>query len=176
MNDDAGTRPGRPRRPGPVQAGVLAAALAAIALLTAACSGSTSTSDAGLTTYQKALAYSQCMRAHGEPGWPDPNSQGNFFIRAHQVNRQLMTKANKTCEHLLPNNGVFTAAQLKQATAKALRFVACMRTHGVPNMPDPVVQNGGISLSAGGTSPNSAVFQSAQHACQRLAPFGGGGP
>jgi hypothetical protein len=49
----------------------LAAALAATALLVGACGGGGGTpASAQLTNYQKALAYSQCMRAHGEPGLP----------------------------------------------------------------------------------------------------------
>jgi hypothetical protein len=181
MNDGAGGSRGRLRRPGPRRAGVLAAALAAIALLAAAC-GSNSAPDAGLTAYQQALAYSQCMRAHGVPSFPDPNSQGNFVLGARAgakgpVISPLMARADNACKHLLPHDGVLTAAQLKQATAKALRFVACMRTNGLPTMPDPVVQNGGIALTIGhGVDPHSPVFQHAQHACRRFAPFGGGPP
>src|SRR5215470_3093935 len=117
MNDGAGGRAGWLRRPGPLRAGVLAAAVAAAALLVAACGGSSSSSDAALTAYQKALAYAQCMRAHGEPGFPDPNSQGNFLIQGtkNHLNGQLMAKADKTCRHLLPHNGVPTAAQLRRA-------------------------------------------------------------
>jgi hypothetical protein len=32
------------------------------------------------TAYQQSLAYAQCMRAHGEPGYPDPASNGGFII------------------------------------------------------------------------------------------------
>jgi len=34
----------------------------------------------GSTAYQQSLAYAQCMRAHGEPGYPDPASNGGFII------------------------------------------------------------------------------------------------
>jgi hypothetical protein len=54
---------------------VLAAAVAGIALLVAACGGS-SPAVAGSTAYQKALAYAQCLRSHGEPGWPTPTARG----------------------------------------------------------------------------------------------------
>ena len=39
---------------------------------------------AGSAAYQKAVAFAQCMRSHGEPGWPDPNSQGNFLINGRK--------------------------------------------------------------------------------------------
>ena len=47
-------------------------ALAGIALLLVACGGGGSPALGGTTAYQKALAYSQCMRAHGVPSYPDP--------------------------------------------------------------------------------------------------------
>ena len=59
---------------------ILAAALAAMALLAAACGGSGAPVSAQVTNYQKALAFSQCMRAHGEPGFPDPQPNGNLLI------------------------------------------------------------------------------------------------
>jgi hypothetical protein len=171
MNNGSGNRPGR-LRPGPNRTAVLGAALAVVALLSAACGGSSSPSNTGQTYYQKTLAYAQCMRAHGAPGFPDPNSQGNFLINGQKdhISPQLMAKANKACQHLLPGGGVLTPAQLKQATAQALKLVACMRAHGLPNMPDPQVVNGQIYQRLGGASPT--LFQSAQHACQRFTPAG----
>ena len=67
--------PGRPRR----RAGWhWATAVTGTALLAAACAGTVSTVAAGSTDYQKAVAYAQCMRTHGAPDWPEPNSQGVF--------------------------------------------------------------------------------------------------
>jgi len=159
---------------------VLAVIMAAIALLAAACGGgSGSASLAGTPAYQKALAYAQCMRAHGEPSYPDPASNGGFIIDGQKdhLNGALMNSANKTCEHLLPKSRPMTAAQQRQATAQALRYVACMRTHGVPNMPDPQVNSQGIEFRIGGPngsgpSPNFPVFHAAMQTCQKLLPGG----
>src|SRR5215470_18553770 len=122
---------------------VLAVAMAAIGLLATACGGGGSGALAGTTAYQKALAYAQCMRAHGEPSYPDPTSNGGFIIDGQRdhLNGALMNSANKTCGHLLPKSRPMTAAEQRQATAQALKFVACMRTHGIPNMPDPQVNS-----------------------------------
>jgi hypothetical protein len=170
---------GGSRWAGARRVGVLAALAAVIVMLAAACGGGGS-SDAGLTAYQKAVAYAQCMRAHGEPGYPDPNSQGNFIINAKndQLNGALMGKANKACEHLLPPQKPLTAAQQRQITNEALKFVACMRTHGLPDFPDPVVNANGIEFRGpAGFGPNSPQFQSAQRACKNLMPgLPGGGP
>jgi hypothetical protein len=62
-----------------------------------------------------------------------------------------------------------------------VKFSECMRSHGVPNFPDPV--NGVISGSAGSASgsgfdPRSSQFTVAQQACKALIPAGrqSGGP
>jgi hypothetical protein len=56
-----------------------------------------------------------------------------------------------------------------------------MRTHGVPNFPDPTFSDGGVrmKLKAGGANgidPESPQFRAAQKACQSIAPGGKGGP
>ncbi len=155
--------------------GVLAAILAGAALLTAACGGGSSPALAGQTAYQTALAYSQCMRAHGEPGFPDPQPNGAVLINGPQdhLNGALMNSANRACQHLLPKSRPMTAAQQRRVTAQALKFTACMRSHGLPGMADPVVSANGISQRIpNGIKPNSPVFKSAQAACQKLMPGG----
>jgi hypothetical protein len=58
-----------------------------------------------------------------------------------------------------------------------LAMSRCMRSHGVPNFPDPGA-NGEITINAiGGKNsdldPNSAAFKAAQKACASLLPNGG---
>jgi hypothetical protein len=173
MNGTVGGR-GRPRR-----AGVLAGGLAAIALLVTACDGSGSTALTAATAYQKSLAYAQCMRADGEPGYPDPTSNGGFLLNGQKdhLNGQLMQLANKKCQHLLPQTAPMTAAQQRRVTAEALKYVACMRTHGIPDMPDPQVNAQGVRFSIGGPQgkgppPNSPVLRAAMQTCQKLLPGG----
>ena len=173
-----GRRSGRRHAvPGLRRAGVLAAALAATALLAACGGGDSPPLSKRQATYQDMLAYSQCMRTHGEPGFPDPRPDGNLLVNGQQdhLNGALMNSANKACQHLMPKIKPMTAAQQRQVTAQALRFVACMRAHGLPNMPDPVVNAQGIQLPLGapghsGPRPSSAVLRAAQQACQSLLP------
>jgi hypothetical protein len=152
----------------------LAAVLAVAALLAAACSGGGGTPvSAQLTNYQKALAYSQCMRAHGEPGFPDPQANGSLLIDGQKdhLNGALMNSANKACQHLMPKAPPMTSAQQRKVTAQALKFVACMRAHGLPTFPDPHVSSSGIEMQLPkGLQPNSPVFRAAQQACKRLMP------
>ena len=59
-------------------------ATAALAFLAAACGGSGSSTGhggsanaAGSTTSASYVAYSACMRSHGVPNYPDPDSSGD---------------------------------------------------------------------------------------------------
>jgi hypothetical protein len=57
--------------------------------------------------------------------------------------------------------------------ADFLKFSGCMRSHGVPNFPDP--GSNGIQFTPGsGINPASPAFKSAQARCKKLLP--GGGP
>jgi hypothetical protein len=168
-----------PRRTRLWRTGALAAGLAATALLAVACGGGSSPAPTADAAYQKMLAYSQCMRAHGEPGFPDPQPNGNLLLNGQQdhLNGALMNSANKACQHLMPKAPPLTAAQQRQLTVQALKFVACMRTHGIPDMPDPVVNAQGVRLEIGGPghsgpAPNSPVLRAAQQACRKLIPGG----
>ena len=52
--------------------------------------------------------YAQCMRAHGEPGFPDPNSQGTIDVNATGVlspGSPQFQRAEKACQTL--DNGLF---------------------------------------------------------------------
>jgi hypothetical protein len=157
--------------------GALAAAAAGIAVLAAACGGSTPTA-VGSSPYQKELAYAHCMRAHGDPGFPDPQSNGAFI--STKASRGAFSgpqaqSANKACAHL--QGGRVSAVQFRQDVAGALKFVACMRAHGITNYPDPEIDWGTETLQIGFTpasaiDPNSPQFKSVQKAC-RLPGNGG---
>jgi len=60
--------------------------------------------------------------------------------------------------------------QFRQDVAGALKFVACMRAHGIVNFPEPKIdwntQELGVGFTpASGIDPNSPQFKSAQKAC-----------
>ncbi len=57
-----------------------------------------------------------------------------------------------------------------------LAFVNCMRTHGEPNMPDPVVEGNSVRITitpGSGVDPRSAHFTAAFKACRYLTSPGG---
>ena len=59
------------------------------------------------------------------------------------------------------------------AFAKAEGYSRCIRDHGVPNFPDPILTpSGGYGFHMHGVDPHSSAFQSAAAACNALAPQG----
>lgn len=60
--------------------------------------------------------------------------------------------------------------------SQALKFSNCMRANGLANFPDPSA-GGGLNFQLGpGLNPQSPSFQSAQKACSKYEPGGGGPP
>ena len=124
----------------------------------------------------EALQYAACMRSHGVPDFPDPTVQNGsvgFSITAGDgvdQNSPQYQSARQACSSL---RGGGTANSGSGNLAKELKFAQCMRSHGVPDFPDPN-KNGGFS----GTStvnPSSPTFQNAQSTCMQLSGLGGPG-
>ena len=124
-----------------------------------------------------ALEFSRCMRAHGVTNFPDPRpGSGGIQIPAN-VNPQspAFRSAQQACKQFLPNNGVVPATSAKDRAA-ALALARCMRTHGVPQFPDPafspprgarsvLVMRGMVFAIPSSVDPKSPAFQQASHAC-----------
>ena len=71
-----------------------------------------------------------------------------------------------------------TAANTSAASTQqdaALAFARCMRSHGVPNYPDPT-SSGLVKESLQQLGVSSSRFQSASSDCNHLLPNGGSGP
>jgi len=62
----------------------------------------------------------------------------------------------------------------KSPPNSALAFVTCMRTHGEPNMPEPVIEGRSVHIVlTPGLDPNSPRFTAANNACKHLLPDNG---
>lgn len=146
----AGTRQHRHRRSLPI---VLAAFGCALAL--AACAGSSKSSSTSngpsspgspSSFARSQLAAAKCIRTHGVPNMPDPTfgaggAQVNLHMPAEMGSSPAFDRAQKECaEQGLELAGY--AAQSEKPTAgemsQWLDIARCLRTHGVPNFPDPV--------------------------------------
>jgi hypothetical protein len=171
---------------------LLAAGLGLAACGSTSPSAATAASNTAAGKHASGVAFSQCVRANGVPNFPDPSSNGQGGVQIQQsqrngsgpstevngvpVNGPAFQKAMKACQHLLPNGGHPSAAQTAAMKAKALAMSRCMRSHGVPNFPDPTFQtgpNGGLAVgirisNSSGIDPNSPAFQAAQAKCSPI--------
>jgi hypothetical protein len=176
-------------------------ALLASATAIAACGGSspTKTTSASAAHKSVALRMAQCMRSHGVPDFPDPGGGGGFAIQAgpngsnasitvdgHRlsVSGPAFNHAMNACAKYGPHGQAISGAQLAQIKQGALKMAACMRSHGVPNFPDPKVTSGpgghGIAVQIGGPgvggvgklNPGSPAFTNAQKVCQKYMRVG----
>lgn len=176
--------------------GLLVAAIVAsgaLSLLSAACGGSARRSGSpttGTSTVPaSAVAYSACIRSHGVPNYPDPTSSGQLPKGdAHQfgVSFSEYQAAQQACKHLLPTGGslhkqeyqCIQSADCPQALVQQMltadrKLAACMRSHGVPNFPDPTTDSNGpiFNITKAGISDaasHSRQFESELDACARL--------
>jgi hypothetical protein len=150
----------------------LAAVVVCVAALAAACGGPGGSGDPGSGN---GVVFAQCMRAHGVPNFPNP-SGGQLNLSGVNQNSPELQHAAAICGRS-PGD---VAAQEAQGVAKALAFARCLRAHGVPNYPDPTVNDSGngssitTHVSSGsGVDQKSPVFQAAVRACRSLLPGDG---
>jgi hypothetical protein len=172
MNDKTGGHGGLRR------AGALAV-VGALAVLATACGGSSASSSASSPTFAQEVALARCMRSHGAPNFPDPNASGGFTLNGPITSQELAAYGD--CRHLLPGGPSLArvqqlAQQQQQRQAQLVpalvKFAGCVRSHGVPNFPDPTA-NGQFppaALKKAGVSPQQ--LQSATAACQHVLPAG----
>ena len=89
---------------------------------------------------QGALEFARCMRANGVPNFPDPSPGGGFAFQA-PVSSPALKGAQAKCRKLLPGGGPPALGSKTHPSAqvlgKLLKIAECMRTHGVPQFPDP---------------------------------------
>jgi hypothetical protein len=141
--------------------------------------------DTQSTNLRKALAYSRCMRSHGVPGFPDPTSAGTIpKVSQQDLASPQFQAAERACQHLLPagTDDQFPPGEVQQLLLGMLRFSRCMRSHGVPNWPDPTTDSEGRPEfpleSVPGTSRSywhSSRIDHAGEECQHLLPSALGG-
>ena len=87
-------------------------------MLLRSASGS-SPASAESATYLAELAYAQCMRTHGVPGFPEPNPSRNFSVGGQVTANpgSPAARAIAACEHLLPGASTGTSGATPPATA-----------------------------------------------------------
>jgi hypothetical protein len=110
------------------------------------------------------------MRSHGVPDFPNPTgNSGVAFPRGDlKVTESRLQTAEDDCQHLLPSGGQPFHAEQQQESDE-LNFARCVRSHGVPDWPDPTNMGGGeyeFNLRLVGIDPNSPQAEAAERECQ----------
>ena len=137
------------------------------------------------------------MRSHGVPDFPDPLGSGEVPKGSAQefgVSSSRYQAAQTACQHLYPttggSGGVLTKdslgqceetgdcpqALVQQAMTALRTYAQCMRSHGVPNWPDPTIDSEGrpgVNLVAiTGTNWNSPQISNKMQDCYHVMPVG----
>ena len=153
-----------------------AAAAVALGITVAACSGgSKSPTDpaagsqpttaaaqaggsgaSGATPLAEAVAYSQCIRSHGVPNFPDPvqTPDGGYGYRTAGIDPKsaAFQGALQACK-ALPSPWNSTGQQLSAAQQQAwLNWAQCIRANGVADFPDPTFSGSEVRDSGAGSN------------------------
>jgi hypothetical protein len=127
--------------------------------------GGATASPSASSAYAQSVKFAQCMRNNGVPQFPDPDPSGGGSLTAGSgVDRDSADyqKALQACHTLLPG-GTATktadAAQLAQMT----KFAGCMRSHGMPDFPDP----GPDGYQPGDLDTKDPAYPAASEACKQ---------
>jgi hypothetical protein len=133
--------------------------------------GSAFTKMIGVSTASE-VALAACVRKHGVPSFPDPNAQGVWSDGNGVWQTPQFRKAELTCARLLNIRNAMppSAAQQAAQAVQLVKYSECMRSHGVPNFPDPSGDNLRVSVSQ--IDPNSPIVKRASNRCSHLAPGG----
>jgi hypothetical protein len=152
-------------------------------VLIAACGSSgqpsgTATGSANGASGDKAsdFKFAQCMRSHGVTDFPDPTTGGGIDLpRGLNPESPAFRSARQTCKQFLPNKAGPPATSASDRAA-ALDLSRCMRSHGVPQFPDPafsppgnaqsvLVLRGMVFAIPASVDPQSPAFRQAARAC-----------
>jgi hypothetical protein len=125
---------------------------------------------------------SKCLRANGVSGFPDPRAgpngggvgwpgglgigaDGSILVFGQVFKGPVVVHAETTCKGYMPPSGPPPALSESQREA-AIAHAECMRTHGIPNFPDPNFNGGGLQLNLPpGLNPNSPAIERAAKVC-----------
>lgn len=145
----------------------------------------TNASASGGKSSDQALQFAQCMRAHGVSNFPDP-SGNEIRITPAIAQSPVFRTAQNACRQYLPNGGQ-PPVTAPGSRAAALAFAKCMRSHGLPDFPDPltsvptsppagsvaIISLHGMAFELGpGLDPRSPAFQHAASHCGITLPRG----
>ena len=143
------------------------------ALIVVASGSSSKRNRSASNTYAQGVRYSDCVRSQGVSNFPDPAPGGGVDLRAlgAEARSPALLAAQTACAKLQPGGSrrpsPFTGKQEQRIVAKA----RCIRTHGVPNFPDPTMVgpgNFGEPYLPPGWNNDAPVVVKALNACKHV--------
>lgn len=167
----------------PAQALSVGLAVLACAITIAACGSSGKPQSTGSSAYSANVKVAQCMRAHRVSNFPDPSASvagqggGGFSIQTPVGSSEILVNgvsvggpayaaAAQTCGLLAGGSDRVSGAEKQGMIAKA----HCIRTHGVPDFPDPFFGGGGgVGFKRpAGYNPQAPAVQQARKGCANV--------
>ena len=166
------------------------AALVLVALVAGCSNGSAETGDTGatsgsstpgaagekLTAREKAVKFSECIRAHGVRDFPDPDAD-NEYQYGVSVSPEVWTKAVESCKELQPP-GTLSSKRTPKEQSASLRFAECIRDNGVKDFPDPVSGEPLVNtykIPSSNRPGGMAILNAAMEKCGRVLNEAAGG-
>lgn len=152
----------------------LALLLALTMPLAAACGargGSAGRAGSPGRLYQRALAYTGCMRSHGVPDFPapKPGPEGTLIFPLNPPAGMLASPRYDPAFRACLKRAVIGArpARYRAIALNALKQAECMRRHGIASYPSPAALNGGLHVpdTTIGLDTHTPQFQVAGKAC-----------
>jgi hypothetical protein len=119
--------------------------------------------------------WAACMRTHGDPNQSDPviDQYGVIDITMQGATAAISSEVHGSsgpCSQfeIAAENALRAShpAAPPPDQAQQVQYADCMRTHGVPNFPDPG-PNGETNFNGTGVDPNSPFFVSANKVCAK---------
>jgi hypothetical protein len=113
------------------------------------------------------------MQTHGAPFWPDPSTSITSRSPAYTITPRILAQehgpscnaALTACAKKAPSQLPFTEAQLVAADTRLLKVTRCMRAHGYPDWPDPVVNPNDVGF----LPPRGSISAILRHGSRRRA-------
>jgi hypothetical protein len=134
--------------------------------------GSTTTSAQAGNPTQLMDEWATCMRSNGDPNQTDPtiDAYGVINITMQDVSQAVSSEAHGSSgpcsQYELAAENALRGGQQYQPPdqTQQVQYTNCMRTHGVPNYPDPGT-NGRTDFNGTGVDPNSPFVENANKVC-----------
>jgi hypothetical protein len=154
---------------------------ASAAFLLAGCGNSRENPAGAASVDQRATvvlrSLARCVRAHGLPAFPDPQVGSDGVPRFPDSAPRVPVATQQACRAIatrIPPQYTSTTVVSSADHQKLLQLARCIRTHGIPDWPDPNAL-GEFPINSRIERGGKRLFVPALHVCARLNPNPNGG-